>query len=116
MDNILKMSSMELPDKQKTKDIDSCMATQVNKFPYGLLLRLENEQISVLPDTGDLDVGDKVIVHAECSVVSKRLNEQTNKDEEKSMEIQIEKMSIMKKLKKLDEMDYEEYRITRRKK
>ncbi|QGH73454.1 MAG: capsid accessory protein [Podoviridae sp. cty5g4] len=106
------MVSMKIVKKKKTDLIEN-----ENEWPYGLRLALDEEQVSKIPVLENLNTGDKVIICSEGHIMSKKYNESVDGDDWRTVEIQIEKISIKPKaIKKPENMNYEEYRLMRKSK
>lgn len=108
---------MEFVDMKLEEPVNSTAAEPIEvsrpKFPYGLKLRFEKEQIDQYPALKLLDVGDKVLIDADASVVSKSISNEFGEGS-CSIEIQIEKISVEKENPKpVEQMSQAEYRILR---
>jgi hypothetical protein len=110
---------MEFVDMKLEEPVNSTAAEPIKepsgpKFPYGLKLRFEKEQIEQYPALKLLDVGDKVLIDADATVVSKSMSEEVDGNGYCSIEIQIEKISVEKENPKpVEQMTQAEYRILR---
>lgn len=109
---------MEFVDMKLDDTVNSTAAEPIEvskpKFPYGLKLRFEKEQIEQYPALKLLDVGDKVLIDADATVVSKSMSEETEGKGYCSIEIQIEKISVEKENPKpVEQLSQAEYRILR---
>ena len=109
---------MEFVDMKLEEPVNSTAAEPIEvsrpKFPYGLKLRFEKEQINQYPALKLLDVGDKVLIDANATVVTKSMSEETEGQGYCSIEIQIEKISVEKENPKpVEQMSQAEYRILR---
>jgi len=111
----MELVSVEIPKKSKEEIVKCCepCSPEANKWPYGLQLRFEKEQVEQLPLLKNYKVGERVIVTSEAVVTSIRQNE--NKDNVSySVEMQIEKIACEPIVKKtLSEMSPKEYRQAR---
>lgn len=85
------------------------------KWPYGLEIRFEKEQIEKLPILKKFDVGDKVYVYAEATVKAVRISETSNGNKNHSVELQLEKVMVepkqKKKIKDMTPSEYKEMRL-----
>jgi hypothetical protein len=113
---------MKLPKKTKEElKKDTCCAPlssgDQDRWPYGLQIRFEKEQVDKIPSLADLKVGDRVIVQGEACVTSIRISERKNNNQDHSVELQIEKISVepAKKV-PLEKMKMSDYRKEREKK
>jgi hypothetical protein len=105
--------NMELP-LRKLKEDTAVAQLNVNgdKFPYGLRLSLEKEQIAKLPQVKDFNVKDRVLITAEASVSEVRNFQRNGEEESYSVSLQIEKMDVSRK-KSVKEMSLKEYQVAR---
>lgn len=71
-----------------------------DKYPYGLQLRLEDDEIKKL-GCGDCQVGDEVHIMCIAKVTGKN-SDDTTKGVRSSMSMQIQKMKVMDKAPKSD--------------
>lgn len=119
----MEMTDMKLPRKSKEemkKEMASCMPMceqEQDRWPYGLQLRFEKDEIAKLPALKGYKVGDKVIISAEAKVTDTRVSERTRGGEvveDHTIEMQIEKISCEPKVKKKpEEMSMKEYKEMR---
>ena len=115
---------MKLPKKTKKelKEYDQpIMAGERDRWPYGLQLRFETEQVELMPSLKDYSVGDRVVISAEAKVTEVRMVErQSTGGEAKpqyTVELQIEQIACEPKVKKpVEKMNPKEYRSMREKK
>lgn len=110
---------MKLPKRSKAemeKEGLICTSSpgmpEQDKWPYGLQLRFEKEQIDKIPSLVDYKVGDKVLITAEARVTEVRMVEKQGGEDRHSVELQIEKISCESK-KPLEKMNMREYREAR---
>jgi hypothetical protein len=110
---------MEFVSMKLEEPVESTVAEPIEKvsrpkFPYGLRLRFEKEQLEQYPALKLLDVGDKVLIDADASVVGKSVSEDSDGGGYCSIEIQIEKISVEKENPKpVEQLSQAEYRILR---
>ncbi len=117
----MKLIDMKLPKKTESELKDccaSCSPGQQDRWPYGLQLRFETEQVEKMPSLKDYKVGDKIIVSAEAIVTEVRMSETQSKDKDKqtryTVELQIQQIGCEPKSKKpVKEMSSAEYRKAR---
>jgi len=109
--------------KKKTKEElkgEPCTAPSLNdqeKWPYGLKLTFEKDQIDKMASLKGLNFGDKVLIQAEASVIEVSISERQGGDEHHTVGIQIEKISVeLAKPKKPENMTMKEFRAMREKK
>ena len=117
----MNLVNMLLPKKTKEelkKDNVPASLGEQDRWPWGLQLRFETEQIEKLPALKTFVVGDKVIVMAEAKVTEVRMSETQSTGEEaktrRTVELQVESIDCEKKVKKSPEkMNPKEYRNMR---
>lgn len=106
------MVDLTLKEKGKTDVLERTSNSE--KYPYGLKLSFQSEQIKKLPLLNSSQVGDKIIIHAECCIVEKRIDEKKDNETRENVELQVEKVAVMPKInKKPGEMNPREYRNMR---
>lgn len=107
---------MKIPKKSKAelKKMNEPMGYREDeKYPYGLQLRFEKDQVKKL-GLKDCKVGDMVNIAALGKVTSVRMSEHTHRDDSHDVEIQIQKIGVEKK-KALKDMGMKEYNDARNK-
>lgn len=117
----MKLVDMKLPKKSEKELKECCCPTPVDKqdrWPYGLQLRFETEQVEKMPSLKDYKVGDKVVISAEAAVTEVRMSETQSTDRDKqtryTVELQIQQIGCEPKSKKaVKEMSPTEYRKAR---
>ena len=111
------MVDMKMPKKSKPEMEKECCvgpSAAQDRWPYGLQIRFEKEQIDKLPSLVEYKVGDKVSVTAEGTVTAIRMSERQGGDPDHTVEIQLEKVGCEPAVKKpLNEMNPKEYRKAR---
>ena len=119
-----KMVDLKLKENNESKEVAKRSLTSA-RYPYGLHLNFEQEQIEKITILKDSHVGDRVIIHAEGRIHSKRIAENENNgvtnmlrkrtvDKEYNVGIQLEKIAVIPKTnKKPEEMNPKEYREMR---
>ena len=90
----MKMIDIKLPKKTKEELKKEMSPIQVerDRWPYGLQLRFESEQVDKLPSLKRLKVGQKVIVEGIGEVTSIRMNEEKDGKEKYSVEVQLQEV------------------------
>lgn len=85
------MADMKLPKKTEEELKTESVPTKIDRdrWPYGLQLRFENDQIDKLPYLKTLKVGQKVMVQGMGEVSSLRMSERDGGKEDWSIEIQL---------------------------
>ncbi|MFA5152217.1 MAG: capsid staple protein [Clostridia bacterium] len=116
----MELVDMKLPKKTEKELKTECMpckAGDQDRWPYGLQLRFEKEQMDKMPALKTYKVGDKVMVTAEATITGVRISERQGGKEDHSVELQIEKIACEPKVKKpLEQMNPKEYRKAREEK
>jgi hypothetical protein len=109
---------MKLPKKTKEElkaDMMPISMADQDRWPYGLQIRFEKEQIDKMPSLKGLKVGDTVNIEALGTVTAVRMSERQKGEPSHSVEIQIEKVDVQGK-KPLEKMNMKEYLAERNKK
>ena len=120
----MQLTDVKLPKKTKEELKNGCspyISDQQDRWPYGLQLRFETEQIEKMPSLKNYKIGDKIIVNAEAVVTEVRMSENQSTDKNKqfshTVELQIQQIGCELKNKKLiEEMSPKEYRSAREQK
>ena len=113
----MELVDMKLPKKTKEELKTECCSTvdDQNRWPYGLQLSFEKEQIDKIPSLVNYKIGERVLVQGEAVITSIRMSEQQDGEEKHSIEMQIEKISCEPIVKKsIKDMSPEEYRKARK--
>ena len=115
----ISLIDMKLPKRTKEELKNECMpmaAEEQDRWPYGLEIRLEKDQLDKMPEVKNYKVGDKVIVYAEASITGTRISERQKGKDNHTMELQLEKIAVTPaKKKKMEAMTPREYRNARSK-
>jgi len=106
------------PEKEKQAAKECCgligSSGSSERWPYGLVLRFEKEQIDKLPSLTNYEVGDKVMVTAEATVTAIRISERQDGESDHSVELQIKKIACEPAMDKpMEQMSPKEYRKAR---
>lgn len=108
------------PPKEEKENKDTCCgcpSPSQDRWPYGLQLRFETEQVEKIPSLTEYKLGDKVIVMAEARVTDIRSNERYKDGKaqtDQTVEMQIEKINCEPLVKKpMEKMTPKEYRKAR---
>ena len=90
----MKMVDVKLPKKTKEemKKEMSPVEIERDRWPYGLRLTFDSEQVDKLPHLKKLKVGQKVNVESIGEVVSIRINDRKDGKEEYSIEVQLQEV------------------------
>ena len=114
----MKLVDVKLPKKTKAELKEACTPSieydDEDRWPYGLRISFEKEQIAKMPGVAKLKVGDTVSVSGTGKVISVRMSERRGGEDDHNVEIQIEKVGISSQSqKKLGEMSMAEYNRAR---
>jgi len=117
----MELIDMKLPKKsaeELKKENIPISSSEQDRWPYGLQLRFETEQVDLMPSLKEYKVGDKINVIAVASVTEVRQSETQSTDESKktryTVELQIEQVACTPKVKVPPEkMSPKEYRKMR---
>jgi len=111
-----KLVDMKIPKKSKSqmkKEIE--IPYMDEKYPYGLILRFEKDQLDKLSYLKEKKVGDKCVLVAEGTVIAVRMSERSTGKKDHTVEIQINKAGIKPKVvKPINKMSPDEYKDYRR--
>ena len=103
---------MKLPKKSKKEMKTECMPCETSgqdRWPYGLQIRFQKEQVVKIPVLAGLRVGDTVNIQGVGSVTFIRVSEKQNGKEDHDVEVQIEKIDVVP-VKKAGKMTNDEFR------
>jgi GGDEF domain-containing protein len=112
----MELVDMKLPEKSKEETKDCCAPCcgDQEKYPWGLQLRFEKEQVEKLPSLKEYKVGEKVKIIAEAIITEISIRETVKDDENYRVELQIEKIACEPVFEKSpEEMSIKEYRKMR---
>lgn len=102
----MKLIDMKLPKKTKSelKAEIPPIEVECDKWPYGLKLRFESDQVDKLPYLKNMKIGEKVSISGIGEVMSIRMNERKGGKEDYSVEIQIQNVGMESANKKSESM------------
>ncbi len=114
----MNMTDMKMPKKSKKEmekmSMPTMEAEDQDRWPYGLQIRFEKEQVEKMPSLESYKVGDKIMIQAEACVTSIRISERQSGDEDHTVEMQIEKIACEPfKKKPMEHMTPKEYKAAR---
>jgi len=113
----MKLIDVKLPKKTKAELKSDCQPIgygDEDRWPYGLRLDFQKEQIAKMPEVSSLKVGDTVSVSGTGKVISVRISERRGGEDDHNVEIQIEKVAVSSQSqKKLSDMSMAEYNRAR---
>jgi hypothetical protein len=112
----MKMVSLELPEKSKEEMAECCESLgDGDKYPWGMQLSFEKEQLALLPELSEVTVGDKVMIMCEACVTEVSLRESTRGDKHHSVRVQVEQVAVEQKVEKtIKDMTLKEYSMLRK--
>lgn len=89
----MKLTSMKVK-KQDAEKMPAAIGPMDSgeQYPYGLRIRLENEQLDKLGIKELPAVGEYVSIEAECCVISTAQNDRNGGEPRRTLELQIEKI------------------------
>ncbi len=94
----MKMTDMTMPKLSKkelsTKDVPMPVEADRDRWPYGLKVTFEAEQVDKLPILEKVKVGDDVSISGMGEVTSIRMSENKDGKKQFTVEIQIQKVGV----------------------
>ena len=93
----MKLTDTKLPKKTKAELKTECTPIGLgdeDRWPYGLRINFQKEQIAKMPEVAKLKVGDTVSVSGTGKVISVRMSERRGGKDDHNVEIQIEKVAV----------------------
>jgi hypothetical protein len=94
----MELKDLELPKKTKKElkgeMMPSTLGSEGPKYPYGLQLRFEAEQIGKLPQLEKVKIGESFTIQAIGEVTEIRMNEQKKGKKEYTVQVQLKKVGI----------------------
>lgn len=112
----MELVDLQLPKKSaKELKSDCCVSVGTQeKYPWGLQIRFEKEQVEKIPSLTLYKVGDKVIIQAEATVSEVRMNETQSNGLSHTIEMQITGIACEPAVKKpVEKMSPKEYKKAR---
>lgn len=113
----MKIVDMKVPKKSKAeiKKMNELMYVgEEEKYPYGLQIHLQKEQLEKMPHLKECKVGDIVDLQGMGKITEVSINERSSGTPRHTVRIQIEKLGADKK-KSLNDMSMKEYSMARNK-
>ena len=107
----MNLVNMKLPKKSEKELKTSCEPCGIggqDRWPYGLQISFDKEQVSKLKTLGTLKVGDKVNVEATGTVTSIRISERQDSGKDHRVEIQLEEVGVEADAKQKQKKEVEE--------
>lgn len=95
MSELVSMEKIPKTDRAKLNEscAGCCPTYDEEKFPYGLKLRFQKDELDKLPSLKLYKIDDKIIITAEASVTEVSKRESTGGEDSYTVELQIEKIS-----------------------
>ena len=111
----MRLVDVKLPKKTTAELKTDCQPIGYDdeaRWPYGLRISFEKEQIAKMPEVAKLKVGDIVSMSGVGKVISVRMSERRGGKDDHAVEIQLEKIGVSLK-KELRDMNMVDYRKAR---
>jgi len=100
VDKTSKLIDMKLPPEPCYKEAQAerpvPMPSPKERYPYGLQLRFEQEQVSKMPKLKTFKVGDQITLTGKGEVIELRMREEQGGKESWTVEVQIKKVDVVK--------------------
>lgn len=110
----MELVDMKLKEKSKDTSLQVVGEYKGPKYPYGLQLRFEKEEVEKIPSLTEYSVGERVLIQGEAVVTEVRMSEQQGGEKRYTVEMQIEKVSCEPVIDKpVSHMSQKEYRRMR---
>jgi len=95
----MKMIDLKLPkiSKNELKTMAQPIEDEGPRYPYGMKLTFEEDEIEKLPHLEKMKVGEKVTINGTGEVTSIRMNEDKDKKKRFSVEVQLHKVGCASK-------------------
>jgi len=93
----VELIDLELPKKTKKElkaDMMPSTGIEGPKYPYGLQIRFESEQVAKLPQLEKVKIGENLTIQATGEVTEIRMNEQKEGKKKYTVEVQLKKVGI----------------------
>jgi|SRR3972149_11412223 len=101
----MKMVDLKLPKKtiEEVKKEMSPIEVERDRWPYGLQLRFESDQVEKLPHLKNMKIGQKVVIQGEGEVTELRMSERKEGKESWTVEVQLHEVGCEGKKKEESE-------------
>jgi hypothetical protein len=101
VDKASKLVDMKLPPEPKCEKIEKTEITMPSptprdRYPYGLRVSFERDQVDKMPKLKTFKVGDQVTLTGKGEVIELRMREEQGGEESWTVEIQIKKANVVK--------------------
>lgn len=98
VDKTSRLVDMKLPPEPEYKEdmVKEPMHSPKERYPYGLQLRFEPEQVNKMPKLKTFKVGDQVTITGKGEVIELRMKEEQGGKESWTVEIQVKKVDVVK--------------------
>ncbi len=95
----MKMIDLKLSKRNKNelKTMAQPMENEGPRYPYGMRLTFEEDEVEKLPHLEKMKVGEKVSISGVGEVTSIRMNENKDKKKQYSVEVQLHKIGCASK-------------------
>jgi hypothetical protein len=103
----MKLVDMKRPKRKVVRNGPE-LATMEDKYPFGLTVRLEKDQMAKLPSIKNVKAGEVVSLISEAKVISTRIEDNMRGGENHTVELQLQKIAVEPK-KALKDMGMKEY-------
>ena len=93
----MELIDLELHKKTKKElkaDMMPSIGSEGSKYPYGLQIRFESEQVDKLPQLEKMKIGEKVTIQAIGEVMEVRKVDKQKDDNQFSIEIQLKQIGV----------------------
>jgi hypothetical protein len=93
----VKLIDMKCPPepKQKIEEV-TAPSPRKDRYPYGLQIRFEQDEVAKMPKLKTFKVGDQVTINGKAEVIELRMREEQGGDESWTVEVQIKKIDVTK--------------------
>jgi len=88
------MVDLKLP-KRDTKETPEPVEAEQERWPYGLKLDFESEEVNKFPELKGAKIGQKIMVAGMGEVVSVRMREETRGGQKYNVEVQLKKIDLV---------------------
>lgn len=98
VDKASKLVDMKLPPEPKCEKTEITMPSTPtrDRYPYGLRVSFERDQVDKMPKLKTFKVGDQVTLTGKGEVIELRMREEQGGKESWTVEIQIKKANVVK--------------------
>ena len=92
----MNLIDLKLPKRSKEEmvKLNEPMRDGGDRYPYGMKINFESEQVEKFPGMEDYRVGEKVMISGLCEVVDVHMREEKEGKKRYSVGMQIQKISV----------------------